>query len=346
MEDHTRSIRYPVETPPEGIETIEIAEGILWFRLPLPMALDHVNIYALREDTGWTLIDAGMNTRAGRTLLGEIMQGPLEGRPVTRVIVTHHHPDHVGLAGWLQSEHGAELWSPRTAWLFARMLVLDTQERPDPRNLTFLRRGGASAEMLARKAEERPFNFADVVAPMPLGYRRIAEGEILKAGGRRWEVRMGNGHAPEHATLWCLDAPIVLGGDQLLPSISPNIGVFATEPDGDPLAEWLASCGRLARFADEDQLVLPGHKVPYTGLPTRLSQLAENHYGALERLVEHLGQPRRATECFGILFKREISEPLFGMALAESVAHLNHLWLAGRATREVDPDGAYLWRST
>lgn len=343
MDDTARLIRYPVETAPEGTEAIEIAEGILWFRLPLPMALDHVNIYALREEAGWTMIDAGMNTRASRAVLEAVMAGPLEGRPITRVFVTHHHPDHVGLAGWLQSDHGAELWSPRTAWFFARMLVLDRQEAPDPRSLDFLRRGGAPAEMIDRKSRERPFNFADVVAPLPLGYRRLAEGETVVAGGRRWLVRMGYGHAPEHATLWCIDAPLVLGGDQLLPSISPNIGVFATEPDGDPLAEWLNSCAELARFATEEQLVLPGHKLPYTGLPTRLEQLADNHHGALERLEVFLAQPRTATECFATLFKREIPENLFGMALAESVAHLNHLWLAGRVDRSEGPDGTWLW---
>ena len=337
-------IRHPFPEPPAPGTATEVAEGVLWFRLPLPMRLDHVNAYALDDGDGWTVVDTGFDTVRTREIWQALLAGPLAGRPLRRVIVTHHHPDHIGLAGWFQTQHGAELWATRTAWLYARMLTLDVQAQPAPEVLAYWRDAGMPEEMLAQRRAERPFNFADVVAPMPLGFRRIAEGEGLRAGGRDWEVRLGNGHAPDHATLWSRDDALVLAGDQLLPGISPNLGVYPTEPGADPVAEWLASCARFAPLAREDHFVLPGHKLPYTGLPLRLAQLADNHHGALARLGAFLSRPRTAVECFAPLFQREIGAAEYGLALAEAVAHLNHLLNAGRATRQRDDaSGPWLW---
>lgn len=228
----TDAIRTPFDTPPAEGAAIEVAPGILWLRLPLPMALDHVNIYALEDGSGWTIIDAGLSSKRSKAIWGALLAGPLNGKPVTRVVLTHHHPDHVGLAGWFQSQ-GAELLATRTAWLYARMLTLDVQDRPTPEALTFYRRAGLTEEALAQKASERPFNFADIVDPMPIGFTRLTEGQRLHIGGRDWTIRIGHGHAPDHATLWSGDG-IILGGDQLLPGISANIGVYPTEPDADP----------------------------------------------------------------------------------------------------------------
>ncbi len=337
-------IRYPISDPPGEAEATEIAPGILWLRLPLPMALTHVNVYALDDGDGWTLVDTGLGTETLRALWGRILAGPLAGRPVNRVIVTHHHPDHIGLAGWFQSAHGAELWTTRTAWLYARMLTLDEQALPAPQTLDFWRGAGMPAAMLTQRAAERPFNFCDVVAPLPIGFRRIAEGDVIAAGGRTWDVRIGNGHAPEHATLWSRDDAVVIGGDQLLPSISPNLGAYATEPEGDPVAEWMEACARLAAFATPDQLVLPGHKLPYRGLPTRLRQLAQNHDGALARLRAFLVEPRTAVDCFQPLFLREIRPGEFDLAMVEAMAHVLHLWHLGEVTRTRRDDGAWLWQ--
>jgi len=339
------AIRHPWEVPPEPGAAVEVAPGVLWVRLPLPMKLDHVNVYALADDDGWTLVDTGFATRRSRAIWADLLAGPLAGRPVARVLATHHHPDHIGLAGWFQTDHGAELLTTRTAWLFARMLALDVQDTPVAENITFWRRAGMDAELLDRRATERPFNFADVVAPLPLGFTRLREGQEIRLGGRRWRVRTGNGHAPEHATLWSLDDNLVIGGDQLLPGISANLGVYATEPEADPVGEWLDSCDRLAAFATADQLVLPGHKLPFTGLPTRLRQMAENHHGALDRLVRHLAAPCRASDCFPPLFRREIGPDVYGLALVEAVAHLNHLHQTGRARRWMEDDGAWRWQA-
>ncbi len=337
------TIRFPHDAPPEIGEMIKIADGIHWIRLPLPMKLDHVNIYALEDGDGWTLIDTGMNSRKTRDILGRLMTGPLQGKPIKRVIVTHHHPDHVGTAGWLQSDHGAELWTTRTAWLFARMLVLDEQDIWPEETLEFYRRAGMDQAFYDTRKSERPFNFADVVAPMPLGFHRISEGDTIKIGQRNWQVRLGNGHAPDHITLWSMDDPIVLAGDQIIAGISSNLGVYATEPNADPVGEWLQSCEKLLPFARPDHLVLPGHKLPFYGLAHRLTQLIDNHHNALERLESFLETPRTAAECFPPLFKRNIGKGEYGLALVEAIGHLNHLHKSGKTTRTLRKDGAWLW---
>ncbi len=334
----------PFPAPPGPGEAVAAAPGILWMRLPLPMALDHVNIYALDEGDGWTLVDCGLATGKCRAAMAALLDGPLAGRPVRRVLVTHHHPDHVGLAGWFQAEHGAELLTTRTSWLFARMLLLDEQPQVVPETEAFWRAAGMEAAELDRRLTERPFNYADAVAPMPLGFTRVREGDRLELGGRRWRVRLGQGHAPDQITLWCEDEALVLGADQLLPSISPNIGVYATEPEADPLSEWLQSCARFAEIAQDDQLVLPGHKRPFQGLPARLAQLQAGHDTALDALREALVAPRTACDCFPAIFGREIRGAAYGLALVEAVAHLNHLHRRGEVTRQRRDDGAWAWQ--
>ncbi|MEC9196028.1 MAG: MBL fold metallo-hydrolase [Pseudomonadota bacterium] len=341
-----RVISTPWTDPPAEGQAIEVAEGVLWMRMPLPLALDHVNVYALRDGDGWTVVDTGMSSRRSKAIWQGLMDGPLQGLPVRRVIVTHHHPDHVGLAGWFQSVYGAELVMTRTAWLLARMLQMDEQDRPCAETQRHWRRAGMDAGLFAQRLTERPFNFADTVDPMPLGFTRIAQGDRMRIGGRDWTVHTGGGHAPEHATLWSDDGTLVLAGDQIISSISPNVGVYATEPDADPLADWLESCERLETLCTMEQLCLSGHKLPFRGLPHRMRQLIENHHNALPRLVAYLETPKTAADCFPLLFRRKIGPAEYGLALVEAVAHLNHLYAKGLVSRELSKDGAWLWQQS
>jgi glyoxylase-like metal-dependent hydrolase (beta-lactamase superfamily II) len=340
----TPLITYPWDTPPAEGEAITVADGVLWMRLPLPMALDHVNVFAFDDGDSWTVVDTGFSSKKSKAIWETLLAGPLQGKPVSRLIATHHHPDHVGLAGWFMAK-GAELLMPRTGWLMTRMLALDEQPTYPAETLAFYKRAGMSAEEYAHRETERPFNFADCVEPLPLGYTRLVDGQTIQFGGRTWDIRMGDGHAPEHATFWSRDDNLIVGGDQLLPSISANLGVYPTEPDADPVQDWITACERFQPFATDDQLILPGHKLPFTGLPLRLRQMIENHHGALERLVEHLNEPRAGGECFTPLFKRSIGRSAYGLALVEAVAHLNHLHQTGVATRTMGDDGAWRWQT-
>jgi len=344
-EAERREIVHPWAAPPAPGAAVALAEGVLWMRLPLPMAgLDHLNLYALEDGEGWTLIDAGLDWRRGRAALEAVLDGPLAAKPVTRVLLTHHHPDHIGLAGLLAAR-GAEIWASRPAWLTGRMLTLDRQPKPTPEQIRFRNRAGMTGADIAAYAAEAPFNFADCVHPIPLGFRALEEGARLSLAGRDWRVRLGEGHAPGHVTLWSEDGALMLAGDQVLPGISPNIGVYPTEPEADPLAGWLATCHRF-RDLDADPLVLPGHRLPFRGLTGRLDALVENHTNALARIEAALAE--RASTAIGLfpaLYRRAIGEAEFGLALAEAVSHVNHLYRAGRIERTLSPEGAWLYRA-
>jgi glyoxylase-like metal-dependent hydrolase (beta-lactamase superfamily II) len=334
----------PAVDPPGPGAVVEVAEGVLWARLPLPMALDHVNVYALDDGDGWTVVDAGLATEGCRAAWDALLAGPLGGRPVRRIVVTHHHPDHVGLAARFVRA-GAELWTTRTAWLYARMLTLDHQDRPTPEALAFLRRAGWRADWLAAYAAREPYNFSRGVEPLPPGFRRLADDDAIAMGGRRWRVVTGGGHAPEHATFWSEDGALALTGDQALGRISPNIGVYATEPEADPLADWFASCRRLAALGAPARLALPGHDAPFTGLPARLGQLIERHEAALSRVLALAAdRPATAVDAFPALYRRTIGEGDRGLATAEAVAHLNHLAARGALVAAADADGARRFR--
>ena len=339
-----QGLAFPWPMPPAPGKPVAVADGVHWLRLPLPMAsLDHANVYVLEDEiggrSGWTLIDTGMNWPKGRAALEAALAGPLAGRPVIRVILSHHHPDHIGLAGRF-AEAGAEIWASRTAWLLGRMLLLDRQEKATPEQILFRRRAGMSGDALAAYAAEKPFNFSDVVLPIPLGFRRIEEGDRIRIGARDWLVRMGEGHAPEHVTLWSDDG-LLLAGDQVLPGISSNIGVYPTEPEADPLKGWLATCRRFHALG-ADPLVLPGHKLPFRGLTRRLEHLIDNHEHALARIEEEIAaKPRTAIALFHAIFHRPIGHGEFSLALVEAVAHANHLVQAGRIARRLNADGAW-----
>ncbi|MEO0343844.1 MAG: MBL fold metallo-hydrolase [Pseudomonadota bacterium] len=334
------SIQTPFVDPPEAGEVTQIADGVFWLRIPLPMALNHVNVYVLDDGDGWCVVDTGYNTNKTKEIWETLLSGAFKGKPVTKVVLTHHHPDHIGLVGWFQAR-GAKLITTRTAYLMGRMLTLDVQDRWPEETVNFYRSAGVPQSILEAKANSKPFNFSDMVHPIALGFHRLAEGDEIAIGGRSWQVHTTGGHAPEHLTLWSKDDPIVIAGDQIILGISPNIGVYPTEPEADPVEDWIESCSRLKTYANRDQFVLSGHKLPFTGLPKRLDQMIENHHSALERLRIFLTDPKTAAESFDVLFGRMIGEPEFGLALVEAMAHMNHLWHLGEVTRVMDTNGAY-----
>lgn len=336
----------PYPAPPEWGQAVEIAEGVLWARLPLPFSgLDHVNVYALADDGGWTIIDTGVRSNKGKTIWQGLLDGPLGGKPIRRVIVTHHHPDHIGLAGWFVARFDVPLLTSRTAFFLARMLQLDHWEVPPPEAERFYLSAGYDEAAMAAYRQRAPFNFSVSVEKLPLGFTRLQAGERLRIGGAEWQVMQGDGHAPEHLVFYRAADRVLLSGDQVLPGISSNLGAYPTEPLADTVGDWVRSCAQLRDSLPDDVLVLPGHREPFRGLHFRLNQLIDNHEAALLRLEAWLSEPRTVVECFPAIYKRPIGDEEVGLATVEALAHLNYLLLRGRATRTMNDRGWWIWQA-
>lgn len=336
-------IAAPVDIPAEG-RTLEVAPGVRWLRMPLPMAgLDHINLWLLEDNDGWTIVDSGLGTRRIMELWEHIFAHELGGRPVTRLICTHFHPDHLGQAGWIVERTGAELVMTLGEWTFGRMLWLDAPAEVPAQVVDFYRAAGFNSELLETLRRRGYGNFRKGVREVPRSFRRISDGDSLAIGGRRWSVRVGRGHAPEHACLYCPELGVLISGDQILPKISPHIGVYPNEPDADPLRQYLAS---LDRFRDlpADTLVLPSHKEPFIGPGPRLDGLAAHHRARLDRLTGVLAEPCTAAEIMPSLFRRELTGDSIFLAIAETLSHLNYLMNEGQVARERGGDGADRYR--
>ncbi len=350
-----RGLVYPCGTPPAPGEVTEVAPGVLWLRMPLPFALNHINLWAIADEDergpGWAIVDTGTKTpetlAAWRALTAD--DGPLARRGsarLTRVIVTHMHPDHVGMAGWLTRKFQCRLWMTRLEYLTCRTLVADTgREAPDEAVCFYARCGWPEEALDTYRA--RFGGFGKYMHALPDSFRRLTDGETLRIGAHAWRVVVGRGHSPEHACLVSDGLGVMISGDQVLPRISSNVSVFPTEPDADPLGDWIESIEKLRAQLDDSLLVLPAHGEPFRGLHARLDRLASGHERGLDRLRRSLAEPKRAIDVFGALFARPIDSKgdLLGMATGESLAHLNHLMARGEAQRELGADGVWRYRA-
>ena len=343
-----RGLTYPLgRAGPGPGEIIALADGIGWIRSPVPGSLGHINLWLLDDDGpastgGVAIVDSGLDIATARDEWDGLFAGALSGRPVTRLIVTHFHPDHLGLAGWLTSRFGVRLWMTRGEWLFARMLTSDLRDAPPAEAFAYWRAAGWGEDRIAAEAGKGWGRYASVMSPVPASFIRLQDGDRLRIGARDWRVVVGNGHSPEHACLVDDAGKVMIAGDQVLPRITSNVSLTLSEPEGDPLGDWLASIARLRQLPD-DLLVLPAHGEPFTGLHARLDALAEGHRGRLDALHDFLGEPRRAVDCFGVLFGRQIGDGNFGLATGEALAHLRRLEVEGRAFRDVR-DGVNFYR--
>ena len=332
-------LSYPFETPPGAGEVVEVAEGVFWIRMGLPYSLDHINLWALQDGAGWTLVDTGVQQPATAQAWRQLFAGPLAGRPVTRLIVTHMHPDHIGMAGWLTRRFGCRLWITRGEYFHCRVLVADTGREAPPEAVDFYKRAGWTDDMIGFY-RTRFGSFGKHIHALPDTYRRIVDGERIRIGDRQWEVVVGNGHSPEHACLYCPESGLLISGDQVLPRISSNVSVHPIEPDADPLGDWMNSLEKLSARVPDSVLVLPSHNVPFHGLHRRLGDLTRRHQAALDRLRVALAEPRRAIDLFGALFSRPIEdEMMMTLATGESLAHLNRLRRSGEVAVTTDAQG-------
>jgi glyoxylase-like metal-dependent hydrolase (beta-lactamase superfamily II) len=336
-----KGLTYPLgRRGPETGELIPIADGLGWARLPVPGSLKHINVWALDDGEGVALVDTGLDIGTSREAWDQLFEGPLARRAATRVIVTHFHPDHIGLAGWLTERFAASLWMTREEWLFARMLTSDIRDAPPAEAVTCWRAAGWSEERIDAERAKGWGRFASVVSPVPVSFVRMRDGDRIETGTRSWRVVIGSGHCPEHACLVDEQGGVMIAGDQVLPRITSNVSLSLSEPLADPLGDWLDSIAKLRRLP-ADLLVLPSHGEPFTGLHARLDTLRDGHLGRLDALHAFLSEPRRAVDCFPILFGRAIDDSILGLATGEAMAHLRRLEVEGRAVRETQDGVAW-----
>lgn len=317
------------EAPPPGT-VIEIANGILWTRIPLPFRLNHVNVYFIADGDGWAIVDTGIGTPETKAAWEALLAGPLKGFHFTRLIVTHMHPDHIGLAGWLCEALGLPLWTSYSTYVGSTNFALASAALESTQYRAFYKRHGMSDET-ATIVSTQGHDYLRMVVTLPETYKRIVEGDRLPFGERTLDVLTGNGHAPEQIMLYSREEKLLLSADQVLSRITPNISVWAVEPDGDPLGLYLRSLRRLRTELADDAIVLPGHQLPFRGLAERCTQIIEHHEIRCDRILEACRTaPRSVAELIPVLFSQSFNAHQTSFAFSEAHAHANYLRLRGQ----------------
>lgn len=339
-----QSLTYPIAQPPGPGEIVEIAPGVVWFRLKLPFQLNHVNIYLIQDGNGWLVLDTGLGTDEGRAGWDSILNGPLKGERLTRMLVTHFHPDHVGLAGWLSQSFDLPLAMPRTEYLYHLMAAHGRGDMYDNVHREFYRRNGL-AEDTTNIVLGRGHNYLRLTTGVPAAYERIRHGGTQRIGGRDFRILTGGGHALEQATLHQPAGRLFFAADQVIARISPNVSVHPVEPDEDPLGTYLTDLASLRHDVPDDVLVLPGHGLPFHGLHTRIDELTEHHAIRCERIAGACkDRPLTAADIVPLLFDRALDAHQTGFAFGEVLAHINYMTGRAELTKETGNDGVHRFR--
>lgn len=323
-------LTFPIDEPPEAGQVRQVAPGILWTRIPLPFRLDHVNVYLIEDGDGWAVLDTGIADHLTRSVWDALLAGPLAGRPLTRLIVTHFHPDHIGLAGWLCERFDLQLLTSLSGYLGCLNISLSPElKEAKPYRDFYLSHGmlPETADLVATRGHA----YLRMVTPLPPTFSRVVAGQDLTIGGRKFEVLMGEGHAPEQIMLYCPADNVFLPADQVLARITPNISVWEVDPDGDPLDLYLRSLNMIASQVPADALVLPGHQLPFRGLHVRCRELADHHEERCMRIAEACRQePRSVADLVPVLFKRALDPHQLCFAFSETHAHVNAMLQCGK----------------
>lgn len=337
-------IEYPFSSLPAPGGATEVAPGVYWLRMPLPFDLDHINLWLLEDDGGWTVIDTGLGNPATRALWEQAFGQMPGGRVVQRIVVTHYHPDHAGNAAWLGQRFGAGLWMTRAEFLTTHAVLHGVASFSAQASAALFRANGLGDEHAAQLLARGDL-YRKLVPEFPAEHRRLMHGASVRIGGRDWQVIVGYGHAPEHASLHCGELKVVVSGDMLLPRISTNVAVRPIDPGGNPLGLFLDSI-RTYRALDEEVLVLPSHGLPFRGAHARVAALEAHHALRLDELQAACrSAPRSAADVLEVLFRRRLDANQIFFAMGESIAHLHFLHHAGRLNRETGSDGVIRYAS-
>lgn len=336
------------DTLPAAGHTMEVAPGVRWLRFGLPFALDHINLWLIADEVetakgiqrGWTAVDCGIATDASRDAWEQIFATQLDGLPILRVLVTHCHPDHVGLADWLCRRWQAPLYMSAGEFAFARVMSAALPGADGTSATPHFKRHGLVDGDTLTKLQGRNTYYQDLVPSVPYAYNRLQDGHTVKIGGKAWEIITGFGHSPEHVALYNAERNVLISGDMVLPRISTNVSVFAIEPEANPVQQYMDSLQKFMHLP-ADTLVLPSHGKPFRGLHTRVNQLTEHHHLRLGEVLEACATPKTGVDILPVMFKRPLDTHQLSFALGEAVAHLHKLWYDGAVRREVGDDQVY-----
>ena len=329
------SISYPFAEVPAPATTIEVAPGVHWLSMPLPFALDHINLWLVSDDEGWTIVDTGIGNEPTRALWEQLLD---RFKRIRRVVLTHYHPDHAGNAEWLCTRFGVELWTTQGEYLTAHAVRASAAGYTTEAVLKVFQRNGLDAAKHAAMSG-RGNRYAQLVPGFPHSYRRIIDGDVVKIGKHDWRAIVGHGHAPEHLSLYCQALNVLIAGDMLLSTISTNVSVWSIDPEGDPLRLFLDSIARYRELAP-DVLVLPSHGKPFRGAHERVAQLERHHRERFAELKQELKKGEKsAGELLPVLFRRPLDAHQTFFAMGEAMAHLHYLYYAGEAKRAAGGDG-------
>lgn len=332
----TSSLAYPFHEPPLPAQLVEVAEGVYWLRMPMPFRLDHINLYLLDDHDGWWVVDSGLNTQITKNLWDEIAEKYFSDKPLKGVLCTHYHNDHTGVAGWLVEKFGAKLYMSQTEFLtlIAMKHMSDKKENLPASYRDYCIKAGMEEQEFKVLLDLLSNN--NYMPELPFTYYRLSEGDVLTIGKHRWQVFIGSGHSPEHVCLYAEAINVLISGDQVLPKISSNVCVSPTEPEANPLKNWMESLDQLRVFP-EDCLVLPSHQLPFVGLHQRLTELKLHHMSIFDKITNYcLSDSPTVMDVMHLMFPKLATPIDKFLAIGEALAHLNYLVDMGKLSVMLD----------
>ncbi len=316
--------------PPAHGEVVELEHGLQWIRLPVPGYLDHINVWlAPGNHGGWWLVDTGLGLPVVREAWQPLLARYGLATSLRGILVTHHHPDHFGMASWLADYGGVSVTMSIDAFAAGARVFQDAHAERIP---VFGKQWGVDYPRLLQDARAGHV-LRSVVGGLPPLATPLADGDSFTATALPFAVSLHDGHAEGHACLHAAAAGVFIAGDELLPTISSNVSLYPQGGLDDPMGSHLVSLRRL-RELPASTLVLPAHGRPFRGAHARLDALEAEHADRFDQLLEFASAPRTAIDFANCLFGHR---PLEGMnlllATGETLAHVRYLLGTGALLR-------------